>query len=161
MIRLTRAASRRWLETLLHIEDTPGRTAAAYAMGVFFGFSPFLGLHTVLALGCAFLFGLNRLAVLLGVYSNLPWIMAAWYAGVTAIGASVLGTKLPSGFDERLAQLFALSLFRAEFWAELLHLLRPLLWPYVLGSTVGALLLAAFAYELALGFVIARRRLKS
>lgn len=161
MIHLTRAAVRRWMEALLHIEDTPSRTAAAYAVGVFIGFSPFLGLHTVLALVCAFVFDLNRVAVLLGVYSNLPWIMAPWYAGVTAIGAGVLNTKLPPGFQERLAQLFEQSLFSADFWRELLHLMRPLLWPYLLGSTVGALLLAALAYELALGFVIARRKLKT
>ena len=48
MIHLTRALVRRWLDALLHIEDTPERTAAAFALGVFFGFSPFLGLHTIL-----------------------------------------------------------------------------------------------------------------
>lgn len=158
MIHLTRAALRRWMEALLHIDDTPKRTAAAYALGVFFGFSPFLGLHTVLALGFAFVFGLNRVAVLLGVYSNLPWVIAPWYAGVTAAGAGVLNTKLPPGFQERLRQLFELSLFGGEFWREVFHLLRPWFWPYMLGSTVGALVLAAVAYELALGFVIARRR---
>jgi uncharacterized protein len=158
MIHLTRAAVRRWMEALLHIEDTPKRTAAAYAVGVFFGFSPFLGLHTVLGLGCAFLFGFNRVAVLLGVYSNLPWIIAPWYAGVTAIAADILNTKLPPGFKERLGQLFELSLLRGEFWHELFSLLRPLLAPFMLGSTVGALLLAAIAYELALGFVLAKRR---
>ena len=48
MIHLTKALLRRWLSTLLHIDDTPERTAAAFALGVFCGFSPFLGLHTVL-----------------------------------------------------------------------------------------------------------------
>ncbi|PYR27245.1 MAG: DUF2062 domain-containing protein, partial [Acidobacteria bacterium] len=74
MIRLTRALIQRWLNVLLHIADTPERTAAAFALGVFFGFSPFLGLHTLLALAVAFLLNLNRVAVLLGVYSNLPWV---------------------------------------------------------------------------------------
>lgn len=44
MNHLTRALVRRWLEALLHIDDTPDRTAAAFALGVFFGFSPLLGL---------------------------------------------------------------------------------------------------------------------
>ena len=77
MLRSARA--RRWLDHLLHTHDTPERTAAAFAVGVFFGFSPFLGLHTVLGLVVAFAFGLNRVAVLLGVYSNLPWIVPAYY----------------------------------------------------------------------------------
>ena len=54
MIHLTRSLIRRWLSALLHIQDTPQRTAAAFALGVFFGFSPFLGLHTVMALALAF-----------------------------------------------------------------------------------------------------------
>src|SRR5216117_1060007 len=83
MIRLTRALIQRWLSTLLHIADTPERTAAAFALGVFFGFSPFLGLHTILGIVFAFLFNLNRVAVLLGVYSNLPWIIGPYYAFVT------------------------------------------------------------------------------
>ena len=41
---------RRWLDTLLHVNDTPERTARAFALGVFLGFSPFLGLHTIVAL---------------------------------------------------------------------------------------------------------------
>ena len=76
MIHLTKKLIRRWLGTLLHVADTPERTAAAFALGVFFGFSPFLGLHTIMALALAFALNLNRVATLLGVYSNLPWIIA-------------------------------------------------------------------------------------
>src|SRR5438046_7376541 len=81
---------RRWLEQLLHTHDTPQRTAAAYALGVFFGFSPLLGLHTVLGLVFAFALDLNRVAVLLGIYSNLPWILPAYYTLATVIGAAIL-----------------------------------------------------------------------
>src|SRR5512140_1020501 len=116
MIAITRALLRKWMQVLLHIHDSPKRTAAAFAVGVFFGFSPFLGLHTVLALAVAFIFGLNRVAVLVGVYSNLPWIIAAWYALTTAAGAWMLSTDLPPGFGQRVAELFTLSLFRIEFW---------------------------------------------
>jgi len=48
------------VKRLLHIEDTPERTAVAYSIGVFLGFSPFLGLHTLVGLAIAFLFGLRR-----------------------------------------------------------------------------------------------------
>jgi uncharacterized protein (DUF2062 family) len=37
-------------------------------------------------------------------------------------------------------------------------LLRPLLWPYVVGSLIGAAVLAAIAYPVALAFVIRSRR---
>jgi len=159
MIHLTRALIRRWLGALLHIEDTPERTAAAFALGVFFGFSPFLGLHTALGIIAAFLLNLNRVAVLLGVYSNLPWIIAPYYAFATMAGARITGHKLPPGLRSQLGALFELTVFGTEFWHRLITILKPLLWPYTVGSTFGALVLAALAYPLALAFVTSRRRI--
>jgi len=159
MIHLTRALVRRWLDTLLHIDDTPERTAAAFALGVFFGFSPLLGLHTVLGIVAAFLLNLNRVAVLLGVYSNLPWIIAPYYAFATMAGARITGHKLPPGLRSQLGALFELTVFGTEFWDRLITILKPLLWPYTVGSTFGALVLAALAYPLALAFVTSRRRI--
>jgi uncharacterized protein (DUF2062 family) len=160
MIHLTKALVRRWLDALLHIEDTPERTAAAYAVGVFCGFSPFLGLHTVLGLACAFLLNLNRVAVLLGIYSNVPWIIAAYYASTTMFGAALMQSRVPAGFKDRFVDLFALSVTSREFWTGVMTLLHPLLWPFVVGSTVGAVVLALAAYQLALGFVRLRRHRK-
>jgi uncharacterized protein (DUF2062 family) len=160
MIHLTRSLIRRWLSALLHIQDTPQRTAAAFALGVFFGFSPFLGLHTVMALALAFPLNLNRVAVLLGVYSNLPWIIGAYYASTTMLGAALLRTRLPVGFRDRLSDLFALSVFQGGFWQELSRLLMPLLWPFTVGSTLGAIVLAAAAYPLALAFINSRKHLR-
>jgi uncharacterized protein (DUF2062 family) len=152
--------SRRWLDVLLHIEDTPQRTAAAFALGVFFGFSPFLGLHTLLGILFAFLLKVNRVAVLLGVYANLPWIIAPYYAFATMAGAFITGTPVPEGLRSQLSGLFELSALGGEFWRRLITILKPLLWPYTVGSTFGALALAALAYPLALAFVTSRRRLR-
>jgi uncharacterized protein len=159
MIRLTRALVRRWLDALLHIEDTPERTAAAFALGVFFGFSPLLGLHTILGVVFAFLLNLNRVAVLLGVYSNLPWVIAPYYAFVTVAGTKVTGHRVPAAFNAQLGALFEHSVLETEFWSRLITLLKPLVWPYTVGSTLGALLLGALAYPLALAFVTSRRRI--
>ena len=159
MIHLTKALIRRWLDTLLHVADTPQRTAAAFAMGVFFGFSPFLGFHTLLAIIVAFLFDLNRVAALLGVYSNLPWIIAPYYAIVTMIGAKIIGHAPPDSFKAELAALFQISVFHGEFWHQLITILKPWLWPYTVGSFLGAIVIAAVAYPLALAFVTSRRRI--
>jgi uncharacterized protein (DUF2062 family) len=160
MIHLTRALVRRWLDALLHIADTPERTAAAFALGVFFGFSPFLGFHTLLGILFAFMLNLNRVAVLLGVYANLPWVIAPYYAFVTmVIGAPITRYKVPTGFRSQLAALFELTVFGSEFWYRLITILKPLLWPYTVGSMLGAIMLAAIAYPLALAFVTSRRRI--
>jgi uncharacterized protein (DUF2062 family) len=158
MIHLTRSLLRRWLDTLLHVNDTPERTAAAFALGVFIGFSPFLGLHTLIAITIAFIFNLNRVAALLGVYSNLPWIIAGYYVFTTMLGAAVTRANLPPDFRERLFALFDLSLRSGDFWHQLGVLLQPLLIPYMVGSFIGCSIIAAAAYPLALAFVRGRRR---
>jgi uncharacterized protein (DUF2062 family) len=148
--------ARRWLDQLLHTHDTPQRTAAAYAVGVFFGFSPVLGLHTVLALVVAFAFNLNRVAVLLGVYSNLPWILPAYYTLSTLLGATVLGTDVPPGLLKNLRDSLA-----AASWGEFRSMARgltPLLWAYGLGSTIGAIGLAVIAYRGSLAMIVAHRK---
>jgi uncharacterized protein (DUF2062 family) len=159
MIHLTRALVRRWLDSLLHIDDTPERTAAAFALGVFFGFSPFLGVHTVLGLAFAFLLNMNRVAVLLGVYSNLPWFLGPYYAVATMVGAQITRHHIPRGFRLQLRSLFELSMFQGDFWRHLIVVMRPLLWPYTVGSLIAATLLAAAAYQVALAFIMSRRRL--
>jgi uncharacterized protein (DUF2062 family) len=160
MIHLTRGLVRRWLDVLLHIQDSPERTAAAFAIGIFFGFSPFLGFHTLLALIVAFMLNLNRVAVLLGVYANLPWFLAPYYAIATMAGAEITGHRLPPDLRSKFGSLFELSLWHGDFWRRLLVIMRPLLWPYTVGSMLCALLLATAAYQLALAFVTSRRRLR-
>ena len=46
----TRRRLEQCAESLLHTHDTPERTALAFALGVTIGFSPLVGLHTILGL---------------------------------------------------------------------------------------------------------------
>ena len=147
---------RQWLDQLLHTHDTPERTAAAFALGVFFGFSPLLGLHTVLGLVFAFALNLNRVAVLIGIYANLPWILPAYYTLATMAGAAILRVPIkPQLLGELSSALVDFS------WADVRHFahaLTPLIWSYALGSTLGAILLALVAYRVSLTMIVAHRR---
>jgi len=147
---------RRWLGQLLHTHDTPTRTAFAYALGVMFGFSPWLGLHTILGLVCAFAFDLNRVAVLLGIYSNLPWILPAYYSLATLLGAAILRIQVPPGLLRHLTTAVSQTSWAAL--REFAHTLKPLAWAYVLGSTIGSIALALIAYRVSLAFIVAHRR---
>ena len=158
MIHFTRSLARKWMESLLHTHDSPRRTAFAYALGVFWGFSPFFGLHTVLGLACAFVFNLNRVAVVLGAYTNLPWILVPYYTLTTMAAAKVLGVRMPPDFSIQLSGLFELSVFGRPFWAEVARLLSPLVWPFTLGSLVGASMLAVVAFVISRPFIEAGRR---
>jgi uncharacterized protein (DUF2062 family) len=151
-----RARLNRWLEQLLHTHDTPHRTALAFALGVFLGFSPFLGLHAILGLALAFLFRLNRVAVIIGVYSNLPWILPAYYTVATIAGAKLVGVDIePAALRE------AMRAFETVSWGDLrtlAHALAPLAWAYTVGSTIGAVLAALIAYRISLVLIVAHRK---
>ena len=152
---MAEARIKRWLEQLLHTHDTPQRTAFAFGLGVFLGFSPILGLHAILGLALAFLFGLNRVAVLIGVYSNLPWILPAYYTISTIAGAKLLGVDI-----EPSAVRAAISTIESVSWRHLGSLaqaLAPFLWSFTVGSTIGAILLGAAAYRVSLTLILAHR----
>lgn len=147
---------RQRLDQMLHTHDTPERTAAAFALGVFFGFSPLLGLHTVLGLVFAFALNLNRVAVLIGIYSNLPWILPAYYTLATMAGAAILRVPIKPKLLHDLQA--ALSETSWGEYGQLAHVLTPLAWAYVLGSTIGAVILGLVAYRVSLTMIVAHRR---
>ena len=83
----------RWrarLAALLSLDDSPWRTAAGLASGVFISFTPFWGFQTLLALLIATVFRLNRGVTLLGTWLNLPWFAPFVYAGAVKLGALLL-----------------------------------------------------------------------
>lgn len=156
--QLTKSALERWTEKLLHVHDTPERTATAFALGVVVGFSPFLGLHTAIGLALAFAFNLNRVAVVVGVYLLLPWFIGPYYAAATALGAWITGARMPPDFVMRIETIWHLQSWWVRF-KELGEMLRPLLPAYLLGSSILAVILGIVAYGTSLAFIRARRRL--
>ena len=159
----TRRRLEQWAESLLHTHDTPERTALAFALGVTIGFSPLVGLHTILGLVLAFVFNFNRVALLAGIWTNLPWVFGPYYAGVTAAGAWVLGTTIPPNLLVRIEQLrTSIHTDDLNSWINpalaLGELLRPLLLPFTLGSTLGCLVLGLIAYRATLTLLTARKR---
>jgi uncharacterized protein (DUF2062 family) len=145
----------RWLrrtgQVLLHIEDSPTRVAAAFALGVFIAFSPLLGIHTALAIGIALAFRLNKVAILVGAWINNPWTLAPMYTAGTLLGCFVLGVSPASlgGIDW--------SLHGRAFYASLVEGFRPLLMPFIVGNLVLGAGAAAVSF-LILRSVLANRR---
>ena len=135
-----------WLVRLAGLSDTPRRTAAAFALGVFLSFSPFFGFQIAIGFGTAMALRLNRMAVLIGLCTNLPWLMVPWYAMTTAAGAAVLGVPMAPDLAPGLREIFKASVYSREFWSGLGDLLWPFLWSFILGTTVSAALLGVVTY---------------
>lgn len=139
---------RRLAQLLLHIDDTPHRTALAFGVGVLIAFSPFIGIHFGIALLVAFVFRLNRVAILFGTYLNNPWTLAPIYIAGTSLGCLLLGVS-SDGLDTIDWDLSGWA-FLQGLWTTL----RPYLWPFLIGNT---LLGAACGMA---GYVVVRRVLE-
>lgn len=80
---------------------TPGEIAVGVALGNFVGILPFLGLHTVMAVGLAYLLRLNALIVFLGTQISNPFtfpfiLFVSAQAGNLAMHGSLLSLKFTS-----------------------------------------------------------------
>lgn len=130
---------------LLSLDEPSERLALAFALGVFLTLTPFVGLHTLLAVAVAFLFGLNRGAVLFGLVVNNPWTLVPYYTAAAQVGRRLIGftgsLELPEFGWSRLLS--------GGFWTQLAHQWRCML-PMALGSIILAALCAGLSYPLAL-----------
>lgn len=138
---------------LLHVQDTSHRTALAFALGIWIAFFPVLGIHTAMALGIAFAFRLNRLAILTGAYINNPWTLAPLYTAGTLVGCLVLAVPT----DGMAAVDWSLK--GRAFYDALLVSLKPYLWPFVVGNTLLGVVGGAVGYYGLRSFLDRRRRM--
>jgi uncharacterized protein (DUF2062 family) len=152
-----RAILRRCEAALLATDESPQRAAASLAAGVFLSFSPLLGLQILIAIALAWTLKLNRVLLFIGLLTNLPWLAPPYYAAVTEAAAWVMGVTPPSQLAAGFAHLFSFSVLGGQFWRELLLLVRPLLWPFVIGSFSSAGVLALVAYSAGLALASSRR----
>ena len=136
---------RRTFQSLIWVPESPRRTSLAYSAGIFWGFSPYLGLHTALGLATAFVFRLNKVAVLAGVWSNLPWILPFYYPAATWLGVQLTGVSTVG----ELPRIELSQLADPDFWGWLLSQWR-LFYPAFVGSTVLSIGLAIAAYPVSL-----------
>lgn len=141
-----RAAFRR----LLAIDDPPERTALAFSVGVFIAFSPFLGLHTIMATAVAFLFRFNKIAIYAGTFINNPFLTLVPIIIVSyAVGALVLGRPLRIP-NEGLELLQNPRLFSREYYGLLLLESWSIVWPFTVGATALSVVCSLLAYPLTL-----------
>ncbi len=128
---------RQQLIQVLHLQETPHRTALAFATGVFIAFAPHYFFHTASAVFCAWAFRLNFLAVMLGSLLNNPWTLipilaASLYTGIFLTGGA---SHTPIEWD----QLTMDNLF---------DVFAPYLIPFLVGACTLAIIGSLLAYPI-------------
>lgn len=102
--------SRRWMTPIrkayyrfLKIRGNPKEIARGFALGLFVGMTPFMGLHTAIAVPLAALCKWNKFSAALAVWVSNPLSAPVIYGVTYYVGAKVLfiqdGYKLPLEFN--------------------------------------------------------------
>jgi len=146
------------IRRLLAIDDPPERTALAFSIGVFIAFSPFLGLHTILATAIAFAFRFNKIAIYAGTFVNNPFLTLVPILLLSyALGALVLGR--PLGLPPETIELLKNPhLFTGEWWSNLFRGSGDLLLSFAIGGLMLSVVCSAATYPLTLRFLRARQK---
>ena len=147
---------RYYWKRMLRIKATPHAIAAGVAAGAFASFTPFMGLHFILAFVLAWMLAGNMIAAALGTAVGNPLTFPAIWAATHGTGMAILG--MADG-ETHAAPVKLATLWRN---GELSALWDPILKPMVVGGVPLGLIVAAILYVLTRFAVAAfqnRRRL--
>lgn len=124
------------IKQIIMTNDPPKKVALSFAVGIFIGMSPFLGLHTIIGIAIAWICNLNKFVTIAGVYITNPWTVIPIYTFSTWVGAKLLGIQqvIPD-----------INWNEASFY-QIAHELKFLLLPFFLGSTVLAIISGLAGY---------------
>ena len=126
---------RQRLAIVLHLQETPHRTALAFAAGVFIAFAPHYLFHTASVVLFAWLFRLNYVAVFLGSIVNNPWTLIPILAASLYTGLFLVGESSPTTVEWE--QLTMDNIF---------DMLPPYLIPFLIGACTLAVIASLLAY---------------
>lgn len=131
-------------KSIFQVKDTPHRIAMAFAVGVFMGVSPFLGLHYIGAFFIAWMFNLNKLVAMVGVSVNNPWTIVPISTFCVWTGAKLVGIQqvLPE-VDWRNVSLIGI-IDRFSDLQSFIDMVKQL-WPLLASFFVGSILVCTIS----------------
>ncbi len=139
-----RGAPDRWIEPwrkayqrFLKIRGHPREISLGFALGLFVGMSPFMGLHTAIAVLLAALFKWNKFSAALAVWISNPFTAPVIYGLTYLIGAKALAYEnsyaLPQHFD-------------LDALLDIIRSAPEIIWVFVIGGVVTGIPLAIAGY---------------
>ncbi|MBA3612475.1 MAG: DUF2062 domain-containing protein [Nitrospirales bacterium] len=146
---ITIESVRQQLTQVLHLRETPHRTALAFSLGVFIAFAPHYFFHTASVVFCAWAFRLNFLALFLGSFINNPWTLVPILAASLYTGLLLVGT--PSSITSTTIEWDQLNV------DNMFEMLSPYLIPFLVGACALSIVGSLMAYPI-MRWVITRYR---
>lgn len=124
------------IRKVIGIEDTPHKIAFGFAIGVFWGVFPTVGIGTILSIIFASLFRVNRVSAIAGSLFGLPIFSLIYTVISLVIGGLILGENWSD-------IMLLITEVREKGWR---HIMRYGITIYSVGIIILSLLLSFIAY---------------
>jgi uncharacterized protein (DUF2062 family) len=144
---MTRRNLHSLIRQVLHLRESPQRTALAFALGVFIAFCPAYGFHTAMVVLSTWLFELNFVALMAGAFINNPWTLVPILGVTYWTGAALMGRTDAPAFEWH-------DLSMTGLYQQII----PYAVPFVVGGVVLSVAGAALTYPAAYYFLSKHRR---
>lgn len=92
-----------FLHRVRRLPGSPHTIAAGFACGAAISFTPFIGLHFVLAALLAWVIGGNVIASAFGTVVGNPWTFPIIWIGIYRLGSLMIGGEVGHGLPESLS----------------------------------------------------------
>lgn len=157
------------------LPDTPERISRGIWAGVFVTFTPFFGLHFLLAMLLARVMRGNIFASIVGTFFGNPISFPFIIASALNSGHYMLGTRFERGGEETIVKKFSeagadlwhnmKALFNTDTmdWHGLLVFFDEVFYPYLIGGIIPGIIAATVSYYVCLPLISSyqnRRRKK-
>jgi len=136
---------------LIKISDTPHSISLGFAIGVFSAFTPLIGFHIAIAIFFSWLVNANYLSSVIGTFIGTPITYPFMWISSILIGSIFLSVD---GLDNELFE--NISFYSWDFFL----LIKPFIWPFIIGSTFLGLISSFLSYFLVKKLVILYRKRK-
>lgn len=135
------------IRSLLTLDSHPGHISMGFAVGVFISFTPFFGLHSILAIAAAFILRINKVTCLTGAWVNTPFTVVPVLMASYQLGEYILGHNPEKIILKDLSLSYAIELLGSHGA------------PLLIGTSLFGFVAALVSYA-ALYYIIVRFRRK-
>jgi len=141
---------RSFFQKLLGYERSPHKFALACSWGAYIAFSPFPGLHTLMAIGISWLLAMSpAITVGMAYFVNNPWTLVPVYGSDYAVGYWLVHKvlKIPTAYLG-----FPGTEYFYTFWHNHIGIAQPCIWSFLIGGNLLGIAAGLITYPLMLRF---------
>lgn len=122
--------------SIFYVKDTPQRIALSFAFGVFWAFSPLIGIQTIGSFFTAWLLRLNRFIAIAGTYITNPLTTIPAFTVSIWLGAKVMGME----------KILPVMNWKTITFMSFIKEMKQLILPFIVGTLLLGTLSAVISY---------------